>query len=231
MLRCRFWVAIVPLALLSCGGPAATPAEVASRAGQSFARTQYLHFAITVEGGPAYIDPESTLSLRSMEGDLARPDRVRVTMRVGAAGLAVIELRAIGIGKEQFMTRPITGQWERMPPEWGFDPTVLFDPELGIGAALDGTEWEAQVGEERLGKERCYHLRGTAPGEILSPLTSWMIVADQARMEAWVAKADCRILQVRIEEPPKEEGGHPTIWLLVFSAFDQPVTIERPPGL
>lgn len=227
----RGWFVALALLLLSCGRPAPPPAEIAARAGQAMAQVQSFHFAITVEGGPAYIDPESSLSLRSMEGDLVRPDRVQARLKVGAAGLAVIELRFIGIGQDQFLTRPITGQWQPLPAGWGFDPTILFDPEQGIEAVLKRAQWQAQVGEERVGKARCYHLHGSAQGKDMAPITAWTIVAEQVEVEAWVGKGDSLLYQLRITEPPQEEGGHPIIWLLAFSAFDQPVTIERPAGL
>ncbi len=216
--------------LAACGGPALTADEIAARSGQTMAAVETLHFVMTVEGGPAYIDPEATLSLRAAEGDLKRPERVRATLKVGAAGLAIIEIQAIGIGDEQFLTRPVTGEWQRMPPGWGFDPGALFDPESGIEVAVTRCAWEEEYKKERLAAGRAYRLRGTASGEDLAPLTAWMITAEEVQVDAWVAQDDFHLLQLRIEEPPKEEGGHPTIWLLQFSAFDQPVTIERPPG-
>lgn len=224
------WVVLSLLLLLSCGRPDLSPEEIARRAGQAMAQVQFLHFDIDVEGGPAYVDTEGTLSLQGVEGDLIRPDRVRATLRVGAGGLAVIELQAIGIGTDQFLTAPLTGQWERMPPGWGFDPTVLFDPEVGVGAAIVQVEWLEQLRDERVGGERCYHLRGRARGEDLAPLTAWLITAEEIGVEGWIGQDEFRVRRLRVEEPPPEEGGNATVWVLEFSAFDEPVTIEPPPG-
>lgn len=218
------------LALLSCGRPDLTPQEIAAQAGQAMAQVESLHFSIAVEGGPAYIDTETTLSLRAAEGDLLRPDRVGATLKVGAAGLAVIELQAIGIGKEQFLTKPISGEWQRMPPGWGFDPTVLFDRELGVEAAIARIQWAEQLKDETVIGARCYHLRGEAPGELMAPLTAWLIVSERVQVEVWVGQEDWHIRQLRIEEPPQEEDGRSTVWLLQFSAWDEPVTIDPPPG-
>jgi hypothetical protein len=225
-----FLIVLLSSALQSCGQPDLTMDEIVDRAGEAMAEVESLHFAMTVEGGPAYIDPEATLSIRGAEGDLLRPDRVQATLKVGAAGLAIIQLQAVGIGEEQFLTKPITGEWQRMPPGWGFDPTVLFDREIGIEAALAQAQWEEQLEDERLEQGESYHLRGNARGEDVAPLTAWMINAEEVQVEVWVEKEDFRVLQLRIEEPPKEADGHSTIWLLQFSAFDEPMTIERPQG-
>jgi lipoprotein LprG len=224
------WALCLVWLLLSCGRPDLSPDEIARRAGQATAQVQFVHYDIDVEGGPVFIDFEETLSLQGLEGDLIRPDRVRATLRVGAGGLAVIELQAIGIGQEQFLTAPLTGQWERMPPGWGFDPTVLFDPEIGVEGVMTQAQWDELLGDERVGGVRCYHLRGRAFGQDVAPLTGWLIVADEIGIEAWVEQDDFRVRRLRAEEPPQDEGGNPTIWLLEFSAFDEPVTIERPPG-
>ncbi|MBN1485907.1 MAG: LppX_LprAFG lipoprotein [Chloroflexia bacterium] len=230
--RGPLWLQSLLLALLlfACGAPAFSMEEIAQRAGQAMAELESLHFNIGVEGGPAYIDTESSLSLRSAEGDMVRPDRVQADLKVGAGGLAVIDLRFIGIGSEQFLTKPISGEWQRMPAGWGFDPTVLFDREIGVETAITQVQWSEQLGDEKIQGVRCYHLRGQAPGQLLAPLTAWLITSEQVEVEAWVGQADWRIYQLRFEEPPPQEDGYPTIWLLQFSNWEAPVTIERPPG-
>lgn len=232
MIRCGRWisVALLMVILLSCGQPALIPDEIVARAGQAMAAVESLHFTITVEGGPAYIDDEAKLSLRSAEGELLRPDRVRATLKVGAGGLAIVELEAVGIGAEQFLTDPVTGEWRRMPPGWGFDPTALFDREIGVEAAITRAQWQEETSEARLQGTPCYHLRGTARGEDLAPLTAWLITAEEADVEVWIGQEDWLVRQLRIEEPPQEEGGRPTIWLMQFANFDEPVTITRPGG-
>ena len=218
------------LLLLSCGRPAFSLQEIADQAGQAMTQVESLHFTIAVEGGPAYIDTEGTLSLRAAEGDLLRPDRVRATLKVGAGGLVIIELEAIGIGQEQFLTQPFSGEWQRMPSGWGFDPTVLFDREIGVEAVVSQVQWQEQLKDASIQGVRCYHLRGGAQGRLLSPLTAWLITAEHVEVEVWVGQEDWRIRQLRIEEPPKTEGGPPTVWLLQFSNLDETVTIEYPPG-
>lgn len=221
---------LLALFLLACGGPALTAEEVATRAGQAMAQVNSLHFSLSVEGGPAHIDPESSLSMRGAEGDLVRPDRVQATVRVGVRGLVVVTIQAVGIGTEQFITRPVTGEWQRMPTGWGFDPTILFDREQGIEQAVTRVDWQAEPAEEYVGETRCHFLQGTAAGPEIAPLTAWMITAEEVTVDLWVDQQDDRVRRLRIVEPPTAEAENGTIWTLEFSAFDQEVTIERPPG-
>jgi lipoprotein LprG len=46
--------------------------------------------------------------------------------------VAAAELDMIALGNEQYLTNVLTRQWEVLPPEFGFNPAVMFDPQVGL---------------------------------------------------------------------------------------------------
>jgi lipoprotein LprG len=185
-------------------------------------------FLIEREGAPAFLDVENTLSFRRAEGEYAAPDRVRAEIRVIAPGM-VAEIRVISIGRVQWETNFLTGEWEELPPGWGFNPAVLFDPESGIQEALvlDLTD-VVLVGAEELVElpgQTLFHLRGAIEGGRLFEVSYGMIGPDPAEAELWIAPETYELHRLLLVEPGEEED---TIWTIDFWDFDQAAEISPP---
>ncbi len=222
--------AILSLAACTTASPTPTPSphEVAAAAGERMLDTQSAHFVIEISGQLVYLDSPPTVALKRAEGDLQRPDSVRAIVRIVSFGL-VSELGIIGLGDEQYVTNPLNQQWEQLPPGqgWYFDPALLFDSEYGIEAVLEGTSWTFGPPEEIEGQPH-YLLRGTLPGERLLYLTSGLIREGDVDVSIWVGQQDKYARRIQIMEPDSDPDD-PTVWLITFSAFDEPVDIQPPP--
>jgi lipoprotein LprG len=184
-------------------------------------------FVIDREGASAFLDVENTISFRRAEGAYAAPDRVRAAIRVIGPGM-VAEITVISIGRTQWETNFVTGDWEQLPPDWGFNPAVLFDPQSGIQAALieDLTQIDL-VGAEELDEvpgQTLFHLRGTIGGSRLFVVSYGMIGPDECEADLWIAPETHELHRITVVEPGEEE----TVWTIDFWDFDEVPDISPP---
>ncbi len=191
--------------------------------------TQSLHFIIELSGEEAYLDDSRTMVFKRAEGDLVRPDQVRAVVKVSSFG-AVAEVAIVGLGDEQYITNPLNQQWVKLPADYGwyFDPTLMFDAEVGIASTLNETAWTFGAEEEKIGGQPHCHLHGQLSAEQIAPLTAGMIGTGEVTLDMWVGEADGYVRRIQIVEP-ESDPQDPTHWLIEFSAFDEPVDIEAPP--
>jgi len=217
-------VLLAAVALSACS-PAPTPDlpvdEIVSRSAGRMRSMPGFHFLIEREGASAFLDPQDTLSFRRAEGEYASPDRVQATIRVIAPGM-VAEISVISIGAVQWETDFLTGEWQELPPDWGFNPAVLFDPETGIQAALvEDLSGLVLLGTEELEEtpgQRLYHLQGRFAGERLYAVSYGMIGPEAADAELWIAPGTFEVYRMILVEPGEQED---TIWTIDFWDFDQ----------
>lgn len=217
-----------PTAPAPTPSPTPLPAAVAHRAGVQMLSTRSLHFLMELEGKLVFLDNPPTMALKRAEGDVVRPDQVRAIVKISSFGL-ISELGIIGIGDDQYLTNPVSQEWEKLPPGvgWYFDPALIFDPDHGIEAILEDSEWSFG-NEESIDGQSCYDLNGKLPGERIAPLASGMIGAGRVEVDIWVGQVDATVRRVQIIEL-ESDPENPTQWLLEFSSFDEVDAIQPPP--
>jgi hypothetical protein len=224
--------------LIACGGeppptstptPELAPLEIAARAAEAMLSVESLHFIIERDGALAYIDVNELLAFKRAEGDFAQPDQLRAIVRVVTA-FTPIELGMVALGDDQYATDPITGQWGRLPPEWGqFNLAVLFDHETGLrGLLRDGIIDLTLAGSKEIEGQRHYRLAGRASGERVSAMTLGFIGRGDVELEVWIGAEDFYVRRLHIVEP-ETDPSDPTTWDMRFSNLGQPVEIKAPP--
>src|SRR3989304_5725789 len=113
-------------------------------------------------------------------------------------------------------------EWQEWPPDWGFNPAVLFDPETGIQAALvEDLSGLVLLGTEELEEipgQSLYHLQGLFAGERLSTVSHGMIGPEAADAELWIAPGTFEVYRMILVEPGEQED---TIWTIDFWDFDK----------
>ena len=217
--------------LIACNRTAAPtdlpPQEIVARAAARMAGLPGFRFAIDRSGAPAFVDPDQTISFGGAVGDYVAPDRARATMRVILPGL-VTELNVISIGAVQWETNVATGQWDELPPNWGFNPAVLFDQEVGLPTILaeDLTE-VTLVGTETVEGVGLYLLTGTVAGERPFRLSNGLIGPEPLEAQLWVAPETFELHRLVVTEATAGEA-EPSVWQIEFSEFGRVVEIEPP---
>lgn len=200
---------------------------------RSAARMQQLdgfRFVIDRSGAPAFVDPNETISFAQAIGDYVAPDRARATVRVILPGL-VTELNIISIDDVQWETNVATGQWEELPPNWGFNPTVLFDNEVGLQAVLASDMSNIQfVGSETIEdgpNKLLYALTGDVAGERLFQMSNGLIGPDPVQAKLWIAPETFELHRIVATEPVAD-ADEPSVWQVDFSEYDRVVEIAPP---
>ena len=224
----RFCLALLALLLLACtAAPAAEPTaeELRTRSADAMARLSGFSFKLEVLNGAMPLG--GGLAATSIDGAVAAPDRMQMTVKARAANMP-LELRVVGIGERQYMTNPLTGQWQDAAGALALPR--LLDPEQGLASTLRGATALEKRGRQSQGGVDSFHLAGPVPAEQLARLVGAAQPAPGAvQTELWVAAADYRLHRVRlvgaivVDEPPGLER------VLTLSDFDAPPRIEAPP--
>ncbi|MCA9971160.1 MAG: LppX_LprAFG lipoprotein [Anaerolineales bacterium] len=229
----RIWfLALFLLLLAACADdpPPPAPDEIITQMSAALAAQQSFHFAIDRSGAPAYVDPGNTLSFRHAEGDFLAPDKAQAAVRVNLPGI-VTEISLISIGPIQWQTNVLTGRWEELPPNWGFNPTVLFDEAEGLPAILAADLQDvALAGTETLedGPDAAlYHLTGSVAGDRLFEMSGGLIGPETVSVDLWVAPETFLPQRIVVVEP-EPERDEPSVWQVDFSQFNQEIEITPP---
>jgi lipoprotein LprG len=229
MKRFLFTVVLFSLLLTACGPdiPQIPPAEVIASAGEAMLQAPSFHFKIDVAGKPVVLNQLTQLSLRSAEGDFSRPDKMGVHLKVLVA-VAAAELDMIALGDEQYLTNVLTKQWEPLPPEFGFNPAVMFDQQVGLEqvlkGGLDNAHW---IGVESIDGKSVYHVQGSISGERLQGMSGGLISTGPIEADLWV-EADTYLPRKAVIVDKDSDPEKPTTWTMTFSSYGKDVNITAP---
>ena len=230
----RRTAAIVMLALTvaACGGGETTETippdldAILEGATEAMTGVETVHFVLERGGTPVYIF--SDVEFLDAEGDYQSPDRAAAIARVAAAGITV-QIGAIAISGETWITNVITGDWEPAPDNLSIDPAVLFDPTVGLPELLrtDLSNAELIGLEEREDGER-YHIRGDAPAERVEVITFGLVQDQDVVVDMWIDPVTGEVTEA--EFVTKYRGEEAT-WRLAFSDFGEEVDVPIPEEL
>lgn len=217
----------------SCADPTPEPLPPQEIIAQSAGRMKVLdgfYFVIDRTGSPVFLDPDETISFRRAEGFYAAPDRARANVRIIGPGL-VTEVGVVSIGQTQWETNVLSGDWRELPPDWGFNPAVLFDPEIGIQAILVADLNNLALHEsEKLEdgpEQNLYVVEGTLSGNRIYEMSYGLIGPDDMTVRLWVMPETFELVRAMITDPNRS-GGEATIWRVEFSQFGKIVDIVPP---
>jgi len=226
---------IAGLMLVSCGGetPEELPAEViVANSAATMSDVGGFRFAIDRSGAPAYLDPDETISFRRAEGYYAAPDSAQATVRIITPGL-VTEVNVISIDETQWQTNVMSTNWEQLPPNWGFNPAVLFDADIGIQSILAADLAGTQVLEpEKLDDgpdEALYVVSGTLDGERIHSMSYGLIGPEPLQAKLWIMPESFELVRAVITESNSGDD-EPSVWQVDFSEIGRIVDIKPPDG-
>jgi lipoprotein LprG len=223
------------MTLIACGrakpgkNPSATSVMTAqtllSNASTRFDQTNSLHFVLQIQGNIA-LDQANTLKLHGAEGDLTRPDSAQAKADVTFFG-ATISLKFVSIGKDQYITNPITGAWETAPANLGYDPAVLYDSNQGITHVLGALQNPTIAGSETIDGEDAYHVTATVAKADAQSIAAGALTNATPAIDLWITKKSYDIVKLTLNDAGAA-GASTTIWTLLISKQNEPVTIQRP---
>lgn len=229
-------LAALAVLLAGCGTPAEptpvptptpTPREISAAIGRATQAAQSVHFAVALDGKAVPIDATGLTVLNSMEGDLKRPDGVLAVLNVTIGG-GVAEIRTVSLAGQQYITNPITRQWQCLAPGAAFDPAVLFAPDKGIEYLLqEGFTDVTLVGIEDRDGRPSYHLRGSMPAEPLRAISLNLLGAGPVAVDLWADQETMRASRLVLVDTASDQAS-PTTWTIDFSDYDKAVDVRAP---
>jgi hypothetical protein len=218
--------ALAGLTAVSCASqppPELTASDVLQKASDALKKVKAAHFKLSATGGMMAIG--TGLVAKTIEGDVIQPDRLRGTA-VSTFGKVTVEIGFIFVGANQFITNPITKQWEKLP-DAGTAPNLL-DPDRGASILLKQATNLQKLSNEHVAGVDCYHVTGDVPSTLVASLVGASGTTSALAGDVWVGVADFLPRQIRLngavtaDEPPQIQR------LLELSAFDESVTIDPP---
>jgi len=198
-----------------------------SQASDSLAETETLRFNLEIDGD-TFVDEAGTIRLLAARGDLARPDRVDVEFQVELLGAQTVSIRMITIDDEAWTTNLLSGAWEPSPEEFGYNPTVLFDDQGGLGPVAGRLNSPQVLDAETIGGRETWPVQGTVDNDTISSLTSGTADGEVITVTLWVDQESSNVLQLQLTEPDDTDKENPATWTMRLTGHNQDVTIERP---
>ncbi|MFV9505710.1 MAG: LppX_LprAFG lipoprotein [Oscillochloridaceae bacterium umkhey_bin13] len=225
---------ILSLVLAGCASapaaeptPTPTPRELSAAIGRATQASQSVRFLIELAGRPVAIDANGFTVLTRMEGDLRRPDAVLAILNV-TLGSAIAELRTVSFEGRQYLTNPLTRQWQCLPPDASFDPVVLFAPDRGIEFLLQERFADvSQLSNEVLNEREQVRLRGTMAGEDLQAISLNLLGAGPVAVDLWADAQTLRLTRMVLVDLVTDTAD-PSIWTLNFRDYDKTVEVRAP---
>ncbi len=211
--------------------PELTPEEIVQNTAQRMNQLSGFQFSITHSGPSAYLDPDNLVSLVRADGNYAAPDRAAATVLVKLTGF-VTKVDVVSVAEVQWQTNPLTGQWEELPPNWGFNPAVLFDAEIGLPTILSADMSDLVLaGREKLEEgpdAELVVLTGKVAGDRLFSMSGGLIGPSVADAQLWVMPETFELVRVVLTEPAAGEEESASVWQVDFANYDQALEIEPP---
>ena len=145
-------------------------------------------------------------------------------MTVTIDGNLVTELGAVALGSDIWLSNPITGDFEPLPPSYDIDPSRFFDPTGGWQPLLDGL-----AGRELLEDGDHYVVRGVAPEAELRRVTAGLVRADDVVVDLWLDPYTALVQRVEFSVTDPRYGT--SDWRIELSEYGEPFVIEAPAGV
>lgn len=205
--------------------PDADVADVVNAAAVAMGAVTSVEFRLDRSGAPIFIDEFESLALDSLVGQFTIPARARAQLTVTVDGNLTTEIGAVAIDSEVWISNPVTGDFEPLPPGIDIDPSRFFDPEDGWRPLLANLRDVGLVGIDDRGGER-YHVRGTAPAAQVEDITVGLVRDQDVPVDLWIHPGTA--LVTRAELTTTIDGAE-SRWELELGRYGESFTI-RPPA-
>ena len=202
-----------------------TAESVLENAAGRWDETESLNFQLQAEGD-SFLDSDRTVRLIEAQGALARPASVAAEARVSVS-VATVNVDIIVVGEDAYMTNLVSGDWERAPDDFNYNPALLFNPDDGLGPIMQDIREPALDGTEEVNGRSAHRVTGLVTGDQIRDITAGSIEGESIDVTLWIAEDNYDVLRLLISAPGSEEAGE-TTWDLHFTEHNQDVTIEPP---
>lgn len=206
--------------------PDADPTRIVAEAADAMGAVRSVEFRVERSGAPVYVDEFESLALDALVGRFAVPARAQAQLTVTVDGNLTTEIGAVSIDGVIWISNPVTGAFEPVPPGFDVDPSRFFDPEQGWRPLLADLGEVELLGVDDRGGDR-YHVRGLAPAARVEELTVGLVRGQNVPVELWIHPGTR--LVTRAEFATRTAGAE-TRWVLELGRYGEQFTIRPPVG-
>jgi hypothetical protein len=213
--------------------------QLLQAAAEAMAKIKTFHFEMeTIDGRATILE---NLELKSVVGDVVRPDSFQATL---TASLAVIDVNVdvVSIGGAVWVTDPTKAGtvWQQISTGGergeGGAFTDLINPDRLFLTAISLIDDASLDGTEEIDGQECSVVTGMFDPARLEDLGSpvadeedsdSILTGEPVNLTAWIAE-DGRVLRIEEEGPLTKSESKDVVRAITFSAFDEPVEITAP---
>src|SRR5260370_1648631 len=184
---CKFpWQHSQGTAVASTLGPKPTAQQLISIVQKNFRTVTAFHVGMKVENlGTA---TSGGIQIRSADGDVLMPDKVKATANVLFSG-QVVDIELVSIGDTQYISDPITGQWRVV--KGVLNASTLTDPNTGIISLAGRLTSLSKPVDDVVNGIPCWRFTGQLDAQVLAFLTGGgMPAGTMLQTSVCVGKAD-----------------------------------------
>lgn len=219
-------LALAGVAATACFGqkpPELTAPEIMQKSSDGLAKATSAHFVLSSTNGMMAIG--TGLAAKSIEGDVVQPNRLKGTA-TSTFGRVTVQIGFVIIGSDQFITNPITKQWQKVPGSQS--APNLLDPNQGAPAALKQATDLKKLANESVNGVDCYHVSGRIAASLIAGLVGAPGSSAQLASDIWVATSDFLPRRITLNGPVTANEPPEIQRTLDLSDYNEQVSIEAP---
>lgn len=166
------------------------------------------------------------IQIRSADGDVLMPDKVKAQANVLLSGQAVT-VNLISVGSVQYITDPITGQWRVV--KGILDPRTLTNPDTGIVSLAGKLQNVTGPTDDTVGGTPCWRVNGVLNAKFLTFLTGGGVPAGtMLKTSICAGKADGLPYDVSIIGQAAHGDTPQTARSFLISKYNENLSITAP---
>jgi lipoprotein LprG len=201
------------------------PLVIQAEAAQAMGAVTSVRFSLARSGDAVFIDEAKAIALKSLEGRFAAPASADAVLKVEVSGILNTQIGAVAIDEEIWLSNPVTGEFETLPPGFDIDPSSFFDPKGAWEPLLLDLTDVGFVGEEERNGDATYHVTGLAPAARMQAVTAGLVRGSDVQIDLWV---DPDTALVSGLEFVAELGEGRSSWVLGFTEYGGNFSIVDP---
>jgi len=213
----------IVISLNACGTPPPDATTLLKQSSQRMLGLKGFHFQMQISGFTGPDEP-----VQSAQGD-AHPPALHARVNLKEGGI-LLEVEVIFAAANIYL-KSFTGGWQQLTPDevaQYFDARSLFDPQVGLFAAMRETTTAARGNVEKVNGHDTYPITGQVSGARMHELLT--LIRDQGSYQAtyWIATQGSDLWRARLTGNLFDAEKPATI-TFDFSNHDHPVSVTPPP--
>lgn len=184
-----------------------------------------VRFEVERSQAPVFIDQVESISLNTILGQFEVPGSANAILQVTVNDSLNTELGAIAVDDEVWLTNPVTGRFETLPPGFDIDPSLFFDPVNGWRPLIEDLADVSFVGEEERAGTTRFHLTGTATADRMQAITAGLVRGQDVELDMWVQPVTGEVTELAFSTVFNDARSD---WRILLSEYGEDFDISPP---